>query len=378
MQAGAGLIGRDTEMALLDRLLDQTAAERGSALVIRGEPGIGKTALLDRLARTAEERGMRVLTAAGVESESRLPYAALHQLLFPLSAAIGGLPPVHRAALRAAFGLEQGQPDLYAVALAALDVIVDAAADRPIVLVIDDLHWLDKASADVMAFVGRRVGSDAVLAVGGTRTVALDDPQRRADLPDLELGRLTAADAAALLDTHAPRLSPSVRERFLAEAAGNPLALVELPRSAAVVATAGPLPLNGRLEAAFAARASTLGVRESALLLTLAADAACDVRRLLAAASETAGQPVTLGDAQRAIDAGLIEAAGSSLRFRHPLMRSAVYQRAPLAARLDVHRHLAGQLADLPDRRLWHLASAALGPDPDLAGELERHAEQAR
>ncbi|MEU8662186.1 AAA family ATPase [Actinoplanes philippinensis] len=374
----AGLVGRDGEVALLGRLLDQTAAQRGSALVIRGEPGIGKTALLSWLARTAEDRGMRVLAAAGVESESRLPYAALHQLLYPLSAAIGGLPPVHRAALRAAFGLEPGQPDLYAVALAALDAIVDAAAERPIVLVIDDLHWLDKASADVMAFVGRRVGSDAVLAVGGTRTVALDDPQRRSDLPDLELGRLAAADAAALLDTHAPQLSPSVRERFLAEAAGNPLALVELPRSAPVIAAAGPLPLNSRLEAAFAARASDLGVREGALLLTLAADAACDVPRLLAAATEVAGESVTLGDAQRAIDAGLIEVAGPALRFRHPLMRSAVYQRAPLAARLDVHRRLAGQLAGFPDRRLWHLASATLGPDRDLAGELERYAGQAR
>ncbi|BEL02866.1 helix-turn-helix transcriptional regulator [Actinoplanes sichuanensis] len=378
MHAGAELFGRDGEVALLGRLLDQTAAERGSALVIRGEPGIGKTALLNWLARTAEKRGMRVLTAAGVESESRLPYAALHQLLYPLSAAIGGLPPVHRAALRAAFGLEEGHPDLYAVALAALDVLVDAAAEQPIVLVTDDLHWLDKASADVMAFVGRRVGNDAILAVGGTRTVALDDPQRRADLPDLELGRLAAADAAALLDTHAPQLSPSVRERFLAEAAGNPLALVELPRSAPPIATAGPLPLNSRLEAAFAARAGNLGVREGALLLTLAADAALDVRRLLVTASEVAGEPVTLGDAQRAIDAALIEVSGPSVRFRHPLMRSAVYQRAPLTARLDVHRRLAGQLADFPDRRLWHLASAALGPDPDLAAELERYAEQAR
>jgi DNA-binding CsgD family transcriptional regulator/tetratricopeptide (TPR) repeat protein len=382
MRAGEALFGRDDELALLDRLLTRTAAEAGGALVIRGEPGIGKTALLDWLARTAAERGMRVLTAAGVESESRLPYAALHQLLFPLTGAIGDLPPVHRAALRAAFGLQEGTPDLYAVALAALEVVVEAAAERPIVLVIDDLHWLDKASGDVLAFVGRRIGSDAVLAVGGTRTVALDDPQRRADLPDLELGRLTGADAAALLDTHAPRLSPAVRDRFLAEAAGNPLALVELPRSAAVGAAAGApsaaLPLNSRLEAAFAARADDLGVRESALLLVLAADAACDVRRLLAAASETAGEPVTLRDAQRAIDAGLIEPAGPGLRFRHPLMRSAVYQRAPLLARLDAHRCLAGQLAEFPDRRLWHLASAALGPDADLAADLERYAERAR
>lgn len=375
------MFGRQGELALLDRLLGQAAAERGGALVIRGEPGIGKTALLGALVRTAEQRGMRVLTAAGVESESRLPYAALHQLLHPVSAAIDGLPPVHRAALRAAFGLEPGQPDLYAVALAVLEVIVDVAAERPLVLVIDDLHWLDTASGDVLAFVGRRVGSDAVLAVGATRTVALDDPQRRSGLPDLELGRLAGADAAALLDTHAPQLSPAVRDRFLTEAAGNPLALVELPRSAAVGAAAGPpsvaLPLNNRLEAAFAARASDLGVRVNALLLTLAADAACDLRRLLIAAGEAAGVPVTLRDAQRAIDAGLIEAAGPSLRFRHPLMRSAVYQRAPLPARLDAHRCLAGQLADFPDRRLWHLASAALGPDEDLAGDLEHLAERA-
>ncbi|SDS35330.1 ATP-binding protein [Actinoplanes derwentensis] len=372
MRAGEKLFGRAGEVARLDRILGRAAAARGSALVIRGEPGIGKTALLEWVTDAAGQRDMRVLTAAGVENESRLPYAALHQLLYPLAA----VNPV----LHAAFGIAEGRPDLYAVALAALEVLADAAAVRPIVLVIDDLHWLDSASADVLAFVGRRVGSDAILAVGATRTVAVDDPQRRSGIPELMLDRLTGADSAALLDTHAPQLSPAVRDRFLAEAAGNPLALVELPRSPAPSAGAptAALPLNSRLEATFAARASELGVPESALLLILAADAACDARRLLAAATEAAGEPVTLRDAQRAIDTGLIEAAGNGFRFRHPLVRSAIYQRAPLAARLDAHRCLAARLTDFPDRRLWHLASATLGPDADLAADLERHAEQAR
>ncbi|GAA1646395.1 ATP-binding protein [Actinoplanes couchii] len=371
MRAGERLFGRDGEVALLDRLLGRAASAHGGALVIRGEPGIGKTALLEWVSEAAGQRDMRVLTAAGVENESRLPYAALHQLLYPLNPA----NPV----LRAAFGLAEGRPDLYAVALAALEVIADAAARRPIALVIDDLHWLDSASADVLAFVGRRVGSDAVLAVGATRTVAVDDPQRRSGIAELMLDRLTGDDSAALLDTHAPQLSPAVRERLLTEAAGNPLALVELPRSPAPAgAPTAAWPLNSRLEATFAARAGELGVPESALLLILAADAACDARRLLEAATETAGEPVTVRHAQRAIDTGLIEAVGNGFRFRHPLVRSAIYQRAPLAARLDAHRCLAARLTAFPDRRLWHLASATLGPDADLAADLERHAEQAR
>ncbi|GAB7039587.1 MULTISPECIES: AAA family ATPase [Catenuloplanes] len=389
------LFGRSDEIALLERMTAAAAAGRGGALVIRGEPGIGKTALLDALEQTAVRHGLRVLRAAGTESESRLPYAAIHQLVHPLSARVGTLPAAHRDALRTAIGLAEGEPDVYAVARALLELVTDVAAAQPVALLLDDLHWLDRASLDVLGFVARRVSSEPVLAVGAARTVALDDPQRRAGLPETELSRLGGADAAALLDSRAPRLPRVVRQRLLAEAAGNPLALVELPATLAALPatpteppgtpaeppgplTGGALPLNHRLEAAFAARAAGLGRRATALLLVLAADTTVDLRRLLAAASETCGEETGLRDAQEAIDAGLIETAGASLRFRHPLMRSAVYQRAPVADRLDAHRALAGQLAAAPDRRLWHLAAAAIGTDEALAADLARYAERAR
>jgi DNA-binding CsgD family transcriptional regulator len=369
------LYGRDAELALLEGLVTAAARGQGGALVVRGEPGIGKTALLDALERSAARHGMRVLRAAGAESEASLPYAALHQLVHPLLSQVGALPP----ALRAAVGLEDGEPDVYAVALAVLELITEVAAGRPVAVIVDDLHWLDRASGDVLAFLGRRVATEPVLAVGATRTVALDDPQRRSGLPDIELGRLGRTDAEALLDARAPRLATTVRQRLLDEAAGSPLALVELPKTAARELPAdGALPLNSRLEAAFAARARGLGRRATVLLLVLAADTTCDLRRLLAAATDAAGEDVGLDDAQDAIDAGLIEVTGASMRFRHPLMRSAVYQQASLADRLGAHRALAGQLATFPDRRLWHLAAAALGTDEALAGELERYAGRAR
>ncbi|WP_433063067.1 ATP-binding protein [Dactylosporangium sp. CS-033363] len=380
--APAPLFGRDAEMALLDRLLAGAARGRGGALVIRGEPGIGKTALLDAFVGSAAHRDVRVLRAAGVESEASLPYATIHQLLHPVSGTIDALRPGHRSALRSALGLEDGEPDVYAVALAALELVVELSAAGPVALVVDDLHWMDRASGDVLAFLARRIAAEAVVALGATRTVAADDPQRRSGLADLEIGRLGSADAAALLDARAPLLPPAIRRRLLAEAAGSPLALVELPKTAGEGVRPGPvdgaLPLNRRLEAAFAARARDLGPRAKVLLLVLAADTTCDLRRLLAAASAAAGIGVGLPDAQEAIDAGLIEAAGAALKFRHPLMRSAVYQQAAVADRLQAHRALAAQLGAAPDRRLWHLAAAALGTDDTLAGELERYAGRAR
>ncbi|MDP9793624.1 DNA-binding CsgD family transcriptional regulator [Catenuloplanes nepalensis] len=465
LTAGPLLFGRADEIALLERMAEAAAAGRGGALVIRGEPGIGKTALLGALEHAAARYGLRALRAAGTESESRLPYAAIHQLIHPIVARIGELPAAHRDALRTAVGLAEGDPDVYAVGRALLGLITEVAADQPVVLLLDDLHWLDRASLDVLGFVARRVSSEPVLAVGATRTVARDDPQRRSGLPDTELGRLGGADAAALLDSRAPRLPPPLRQRLLAEAAGNPLALVELPKTLATNPSAhatnpsahatnpsahatnpsahatnpsahdtnpnalatdpsahaanpgtpaanpnahaaspsvldpgprtvatdprpviegpgtpadGALPLNHRLEAAFAARAAGLGRRATALLLVLAADTTADPRRLLAAASETCGEETGLRDAQEAIDAGLIEMTGSAMRFRHPLMRSAVYQRAPVADRLDAHRALAAQLTAAPDRRLWHLAAATIGTDEALAANLADYAERAR
>jgi DNA-binding CsgD family transcriptional regulator len=375
------LFGRDRELGLLRGMLDAAAAGRGSALVMRGEAGIGKTALLGAIRAEAERRKLTVLAAAGVESESSLPFATLHQLLGPLLSEIDSLPAPHPEVLRAAFGLGVGRPDLYAVALAALELVVDAATIKPVVLILDDVQWLDTASAEAIAFLSRRIGNDAVLAVGATRTVALNDPLRRSGLADTYVTRLDEADATALLEAHAPELPAAVRDRVLAEAAGNPLALVELPRALGqnpVGSLDAEFPLNDRLRATFAARIGDLGNRARTLLVVLAADVNCDVRRLLGAASQAAGETVTISDAQSAIDVGLVELASTMLRFRHPLMRSAVYRQANLLERFAAHGALADQLAAFPDRRLWHLASAALGADESLADELEGYAARAQ
>ncbi|MFI9610483.1 ATP-binding protein [Streptomyces sp. NPDC052023] len=379
MTTAQPLMGRDPELAELRRLFDEAAAGRGSSLVVRGEAGMGKTALLDALRREAVARDALIITAAGVESECELAYAVLHQALHPLLDRTAGLPELQRLALRRAFGQEDGPADLYTVALAALELITDAAVDRTVVALFDDVHWIDTPSADVLAFIGRRIGGERVFAMGTTRTVSLTDPLRRTGLPELYLRPLDAESAAALLDSTAPTLAAPVRDRLLAEAAGSPLALVELPRvwdGSAV--DQEMMPLTTRLETAFAARTAQLGDAARVLLTVLAADVTCDTGRLLAAASTVARREVGTPELQEALDADLVELARTGLRFLHPLMRSAIYSRAPLTVRLDAHTALADQLTDLPDRELWHRASAVLGTDEDMAVRLEAYATRCR
>ncbi|MGM7643456.1 AAA family ATPase [Nocardia sp. JW2] len=373
------LIGRDRYSAVLGDLLERAVAGKGSALILRGPAGIGKSALLNGIREVATDQHLTVVAAVGVENEAGLPFAALHQLLRPLHAQMAKLPVSHQRSLRAAFGLEDGSPDLYAVALAALQLVGEAAAVHPTVLILDDLQWLDSCSADVLSFLARRIGSDAVLVLGAARTGS-EDSVRLAGVPEITVEPLDAPAAAALLEAQAPTLSSTVRHRLLSQAAGNPLALIELPR--AMRQTTDRLtedfPLTARLEAAFATRSAELSEPARVLLVVLAADVGCDAGRLLRAAAALLGAPVGPGHLQETIDAGLVELAGPFLRFRHPLMRSATYVRAPLTQRLGAHSVLAEVLSDFPDRQLWHRAAATLGTDDVIAAQLEDYAQRSR
>ncbi|MEU4808709.1 AAA family ATPase [Nocardia fluminea] len=375
----SALIGRDRYSATLGELLDRAVAGSGSAMILRGPAGIGKSALLSVIRESATNQHLTVVSAVGVENETGLPFAGLHQLLRPLHTEMPKLPVSHQRSLRAAFGQEDRSPDLYAVALAALQLVGEAAAVRPTVLILDDLQWLDSCSVDVLSFLARRIGSDAVLVLGATRTGS-EDAARRAGLPEIMVEPLDEQSAAALLEAQAPSLSSTVRQRLLRQAAGNPLALIELPRAMCQTTdrVVEDFPLTARLEAAFAARSAELSEPARTLLVVLAADVSCDAGRLLRAATALVNAPVGTSHLQEAIDVGLVEMAGPFLRFRHPLMRSATYVRAPLTQRLGAHSILAEILSDFPDRQLWHRAAATLGVDDAIAGQLEDYAQRSR
>jgi hypothetical protein len=327
----APLLGRAREQSLLASLLDGVS-ERGQALVLHGDPGIGKSRLLSLAAQTAGDRGMTVLTATGVHSEAHLPFAGLHQMLRPVRERAADLPPVQRDALDAAFGLTRDvAPEHYRIAMAALDLLAEVADDAPLLLVVDDAHWLDPPTASVLAFVARRIESDPIVLLAAARDgypSALTD----AGLPQHRLAGLDDETAAALLDAAAPDLPLTARARVLREAAGNPLALLELPAVAAEPGDdeSGPggLPLTERLERAFAGRVSDLPAATRLLLLVAALNDEDAVSEILQAAADVAGTPVDLDAAEPAVAAALIDLDVNSIRFRHPLARSAVRQSA--------------------------------------------------
>jgi DNA-binding CsgD family transcriptional regulator len=414
-----GLIGRDAETSRLHDLI-AGVRERGAALVLRGEPGIGKTALLAEAAGFARESGLRVLRTVGVESEAHLPYAGLHQLLRPARDSFGVLPPGQREALRAALGIgEAAAPEGYLVALAVLNLLAELAtpapgADAPVLVVAEDVHWLDPSTVDVLAFLARRLESEPVVLLASVRggfPSRLDE----AGLPDMTIPPLPTEAAAALLDANAAGLPAAVRQRLLGEAAGNPLALIELPAAvrgaagadgtAGTDATAGIdgtvvtdgavvtdgtgtgdtgvlaspwLPLTARLESAFSQRFAALPAATRAVLEAAALNDSADAAEVIAAARALTGLPVTAADLKPAVDARLIDPAGSQLAFRHPLVRSAIYQGAGADRRRDVHRALAAGLSGQPDRRTWHLAAASDRPDEDVAAALEAVAARAQ
>ena len=347
-------------------------------LVVRGDPGVGKTVLLDYLVGRAP--GCRIARAVGVQSEMELAFAGLHQLCAPLLDHLEAIPVPQREALRTAFGLSAGPPpDRFLVGLAALSLLSEVAGERPLICVIDDEHWLDHASAQALGFVARRLAADPVGLVFAARVPGAE----LAGLPELVVEGLGEGDARALLDSAlAGPLDERVRDQIVAETQGNPLALLELPRGLTMDELAGGfgLPgaaaLTGRIEESFRRQLDALSPEAQRLLQLAAAEPSGDPILVWRAAGRL-GIPLQAGVA--AADAGLAE-FGLRVRFRHPLLRSAAYRSASVRDRQELHGALAevtDPQAD-PDRRAWHRAQAAAGPDEDVAAELEHSAGRAQ
>lgn len=378
------LVGRRGERDAVEQLLARAQAGRSGSLVVRGEAGIGKTAMLEHARDSADAAGFRVEQAVGAESESHFAYAGLHQLCAPMLGRAGALPAPQQEALGVALGSRAGDaPDGFLVGLAALNLLSEVAEDGPLLCLVDDVQWLDQASAHVLAFVARRLAAEQVVLLFALRDVGGEDVPPLAGLPELLLGRLVDTDARALLAAvvRTP-MDDGVRDRIVAEAHGNPLALLELPRNAPLAQLAGGFELPGvlsvprRVEEGFRRRSSSLPADGQLLLLVAAAEPTGDEGLLWRAAARLGLDREAAAPAEAA---GLLE-IGSRVRFRHPLVRSAVYQAATPADLRRVHRAL-GEATDPrldPDRRAWHRGQAALGTDEDAAGELERSAGRAR
>jgi DNA-binding CsgD family transcriptional regulator len=365
------LIGRDVQRKHIAELVDG-AGDRGDALVVTGEAGIGKSTLVGDAAARAAASGVRVLRTTGCEPERHLPFAGLHQLLYPVQDGIDALADPQRAALGTALGLAGGAaPTVYLVGLATLNLLADAAEDGPLLLLVDDAHWLDRSSAEVLAFVARRLESEHIVLIATLRNDSRS-PLAAAWLPSMALDRLPEHVASELLDTVAPDLQPAVRSRLLREAEGNPLALVELPLTARNLHDTDPIvPLTDRLARAFMARVAGLPTATRTCLLIAALNDSDSMAETLTTAS---ADVTTLASA---VDAELVELSQGAVRFRHPLLRSAIVAAADPGERRDAHRALATTLCGLPDRRVWHLAAAADGPDEAVAAGLAAAADRA-
>ena len=374
----AGLTGRLSERGVLDRFVADVRAGEGRALVVRGEPGVGKTVLLDYLAGQAS--GCRVARAAGVQSEMELAFAGLHQLCGPMLDHAESLPAPQREALRTAFGLSAGPvPDRFLVGLAVLGLLSETARERPLVCLVDDQQWLDHASAQALGFAARRLAADPVGLVFAARVPGEDV----AGLPELVVAGLAARDARVLLESVLTGpLDARVRDRIIADTHGNPLALLELPRGLTPAQLTGgfglssAVPLDGRIEESFGRQLETLPAQTRRLVQLAAADPSGDPVLVWRAAGLLA---IGAGAAGPAVESGLAE-FGARVRFRHPLVRSAAYRSASVQTRRELHGALAEATdpAVDPDRRAWHRAQAAPGPDEDVAAELEQSAGRAQ
>ncbi|MEU9832215.1 AAA family ATPase [Streptosporangium sp. NPDC048047] len=378
------LHGRSAEQSVIDRLLADAREGRSGALLVRGEPGIGKTALLDHAAETAEAAGdARVIRGTGVEPESELPFAGLHLLLRPVLDRAGALPAQQERALRAAFGLAAAEPgDRLLVGLAVLSLLSELAEDGPLLVLVDDAQWLDRASAEALLFTARRLDAEGIALV-----LAAREPFTAPGVAELTLGGIDPVAAAALLGSvSGETIDPVIRYRVLAEARGNPLALIELPAALSRAGSPGvppgdpddgtALPLTERVQDAFLDRFRRLPEATQGLLAVAAASGTGGLDVVLPAAARFGDH---LEDLHPAESAGLVRVEAGSVVFRHPLVRAAVYQGIPPSLRLAVHRALAEALTgeDDADRRAWHLAMAATGPDEEVAAELERTAARA-
>jgi DNA-binding CsgD family transcriptional regulator len=365
-----GLLGRRTEAETLDRLLTQARSGAGQVLVLRGEAGIGKTALLDQV--SARAAGFRVARAAGVESESAFPYAGLHQLCAPFLDRLDRLPAPQREALGTAFGMAAGpRPTRFMVGLAVLTLLAEVADEQPLACLVDDAQWLDAMSSAVLGFVARRLLAERIALV----FVLREGNDYLDGLPELFVRGLDDADARALLESviKGP-VDGRVRDRIVAEARGNPLALLELPRE--VADGLDPGPLTSRIEQSFVRQIAPLPADTRLLMLTAAAEPLGDATLLWRAAGLLG---LGADPAAAALGTGLIE-FGARVQFRHPLVRSAVYRSASAADRLRVHRALADVTdpAIDPDRRAWHRAQGTAAPDEEVAAALENSAGRAQ
>ncbi|WP_228718087.1 AAA family ATPase [Kitasatospora acidiphila] len=375
------LLGRTRELEVLEGLLREVRGGRSRVLVLRGEAGVGKSALLDHLAGQAAQ--LQTVRAAGVEAESDFAYSALQRMCVPLLSHLDRLPAVQQDALRVAFGLSAGNPpEMLLVGIAVLGLFAEAAAQSPLVCLVDDAQWLDLMSQRILAFVGRRLDAESVALVFAERITDGREDEGFTGLPDLPLRGLADADARALLDGVLPGpVDARVRDRIVAETGGNPLALLELPRGLSPAELAfgfggpGAGPLATRVEDGFRRRVDALPADTRALLLV--------------AAVEPVGDGPLLWRALRLLGIGLEAAApaeaadlitlGAPVRFRHPLVRSAVWRGAD-AATLRAAHHALAEATDAerdPDRRAWHQAHAAVGPNEQIAAALERSADRA-
>jgi DNA-binding CsgD family transcriptional regulator len=349
--------------------------------VLRGEPGIGKTALLKYLLEHAA--GCRILRAAGIESEMELSYAGLHQLCVSLLTGLDDLPEPQHDALATAFGLRGGAtPNRFLVGLATLSLLADASGDQPLVCIVDDAQWFDRASIQTLEFVARRLLAESILLVFAVREPSPGEVL--VGLPELTVARLSDSDSRTLLDSViAGRLDEQVRERIVAETCGNPLALLELPRGLTTAEIAGGFmrpdarPLSSQLEHGFIRRVRALPAETQRLLLTAAAEPVGDVMLLRHAAGRL---EIAMDEAAAQAEASGLVTIGTHVRFRHPLVRSAVYRTAGPDERRAVHKALADATDARidPDRRAWHRARATVGPEETVAVELERSADRAR
>ncbi len=372
-EGDAFLVGRSKELTQLAAFLDRVRAD-GESLLVAGEAGAGKTALLDAAARLASAAGFLVLRSVGTEFEAGLSYAALNQVLLPLRAEFDQVSPACREALEVALGFGFGPaPDRLTVSNATVELLNWVATSQPVLVIVDDLPWLDRASAAVLGFVARRLAGGRVGFLGALRA-GQETLFERAGLPELELAPLDEESAAALLGARHPLLAAGVRERLLAEAQGNPLALLELPAALSTPQRTADtelpdvLPLGRRLQELFAARVWELPPRTRRILLLAALECTGELRVL------TLADAAALEDLAAAERARLVSIVGSPrrLEFRHPLTRAAVVEFATESERRAAHRELAELWRDRPDRRAWHLAKAATGPDEEVAGLLEQ------
>jgi tetratricopeptide (TPR) repeat protein len=376
------LHGRDRERERIGVLINEAWSFRGGALVLRGQPGVGKSTLLREALSRAE--GMQVLASQGVESESPLAFAALQRLLRPAMRHTEQLPAPQAHALRAAFGEEaESSGDRFLVFLATLSLLAEAAEDAPVLCLIDDAHWLDDASSAALMFVARRLGPERIALLFAARE---GDVRRfySEGVPDLAIGGLDVQAAGALLDERAGLpVPPAVRDALMRQTGGNPLALVELPSALSAAQLSGDralpaeLPLTEEVQRVFLDRCRHLSPEAQTVLLVAAADDTTRAAIVRQAGARLGAGPGALEEAERS---GLLQVHGSHVELRHPLVRSAIYQGVTSSARREAHAALAQAMvaAEDADRRAWHLAASVDEPDDTVVAELEGAAQRAQ